>query len=72
MRIGIKPFYSISKSVDRAANPGRSPVEDMGIDHRRLHVAMAQKFLNISDVISVLKQMRSEGMAGAQGFAQTV
>ena len=55
MRIGIKPFYSISKSVERAANPGRATVKYMGIDHRSLHVAMTQKFLDGSDVISVFK-----------------
>jgi hypothetical protein len=32
-----------SKSVDRAANSGRSPIEDIGIDHRRPDVAMDQE-----------------------------
>jgi hypothetical protein len=33
---------------------------------------VAEKFLNISDVISVLKQMRSEGMAGVQEFTEAI
>jgi hypothetical protein len=48
------------KRVNGAANPGRATVKDMGIDHRRFHIAMTQKLLNRSDVISVFKQMRGE------------
>jgi hypothetical protein len=47
----------ISKSVNRAADPGRATVKDMRIDHRSLHVAMAQKFLDGSNVIAILKRM---------------
>ena len=63
MRIRIKPSCSISKSVDRAANPGRATVKDMGIDHRRLHVAVAQKLLDRSDIVTPFQQMGSKGMA---------
>ena len=50
-----------SKSVDRAANAGRSTVEDMGVNHRRFNVAMAQEFLDRSDIVPAFKQMRGEG-----------
>ena len=62
MRIGISSSVMASKSVDRAANSGRSPVEDMGVDHRRLDVAVAQEFLYGSNVIAPFEQVRCEGM----------
>ena len=46
MRINIKTSAVASKPIDRAANPGRAAVKDMGMDHSRLHAAMAQKFLD--------------------------
>jgi hypothetical protein len=46
--------------VDRAANASRSPVENMGVDHYRLHIAMAQKFLDCSDILTAFQQMRRE------------
>jgi hypothetical protein len=32
-----------SKPIDRATDTSRAAVEDMGIDHRRLHVAMLEQ-----------------------------
>ena len=48
--------------VDGAANAGRAPVENMGVDHRRLHIAMTQKLLDCSDVIIPFQQVSCEGM----------
>jgi hypothetical protein len=62
MRIGISSSVMASKSVDRAANSGRSPIEDMGVDHRRLDVAVAQEFLYGSNVIAAFEQVSGEGM----------
>jgi hypothetical protein len=55
MRISIKSSYSISKPVDWAANPGRATVKDMGIDHRRLYVAVTQKFLDGSNIVTAFQ-----------------
>jgi hypothetical protein len=62
MRIGISSSVMASKSVDRAANSGRSPIKDMGVDHRRLDVAVAQEFLNCPNVVAAFEQMRRKGM----------
>jgi len=35
----------------------------MSVDHRRLDVIVAQKFLDGSNVVAALEQVRSEGMA---------
>jgi hypothetical protein len=56
MQIRIKPSCSISKPVEGAATPGRATIRDMGIDHRRLHVTMAQKFLDGLNLEVVLKR----------------
>jgi len=41
-----------SKSIDGAANASRSTVKDMGIDHRRFDIIMAQEFLDRSDIVT--------------------
>ena len=43
---------------------GRSTVEDMGIDHRCLDVAMAQaqESLDRSNIVTALEQVSGEGM----------
>ena len=56
-----------SKSVERAANSGRSTVEHVGMDHRRLHVVMAQKFLYGSNVIATFERVSGEGMLERMG-----
>jgi hypothetical protein len=62
MRIGIITSSIASKSVNRTANARRSTVEDMGIDHRCLDVAMAQEFLDRSNIVTAFEQVRGEGM----------
>lgn len=56
-----------SKPVDRATNPGRPTVEDMGVNHRRLHVAMTQKLLYRSNIVTAFQKVsckrKSECMA---------
>ncbi len=53
MRIGIKPtFITSSEPGNRAANAHRPTVEDMGINHSRLYVLMAQDFLHRPNVVT--------------------
>jgi len=51
-----------SERVDGAADASRSPIENMGVDHHRLYVAMAQKLLDGSNVIATFEQVGGEGM----------
>jgi hypothetical protein len=44
-----------SHSVDRAANSGRPAVKDMGIDHDRLHIALALEFLDGPNIIATFQ-----------------
>jgi len=57
--------------VEGAANASRSPVENMGVDHGRLHIAMTQKLLDRSpacashadrDIVTPFQQVSGEGM----------
>ena len=41
MRIGISSSVTALKSVGRAANSGRAPIEDMDADHCRLDIAVS-------------------------------
>ena len=47
-------------AVGRAADSGRAPVEDVGVDHRRGDIAVAQEFLNGADVVPVFEQVGRE------------
>jgi hypothetical protein len=62
MRIGIITSSIASKSVNRTANARRSTVVDMGIDHRCIDVAMAQEFLDRSNIVSAFEQVSCEGV----------
>ncbi len=43
----------LGEPVDGDANPSRSTVDDMGVYHRGLYLAMAQEFLDRSDIVTV-------------------
>jgi hypothetical protein len=53
----------MSEGIAGAANPHEAAVQDMGVDHRRVHVAMAQKFLNRLDIVTTFEQGRCERIA---------
>ncbi len=36
----------------RAVSPGRTTIQDMDTDHGRLHVAMAEKFLDRAEIVA--------------------
>jgi hypothetical protein len=61
MRISIITSSIASKPVDRAANARRSTVEDMGINHRRLDVAMIQEFQYRSDIVAAFQYASLSG-----------
>jgi hypothetical protein len=48
--------------VDRAPYTGRPAIQDMRVDLRRRDVAVPEQFLNGTDVVPVLEQVRREGM----------
>ena len=50
--MGQHKMFLFLKSIHRAANPGRATVKYMGIDHRSLHVAMAQQFLGGPNIVN--------------------
>ena len=51
-----------SHPVQGTADTRRPSMKDMGVDHRRFHVAMAQQFLNCSNVRAAFKQVCGKGM----------
>ena len=58
-----------SKSVYRTTNACRAAVEDMNIYHRRLDVAMAQEFLDRSNIVPSFEQVSGKGIPiGLSGF----
>lgn len=38
-------------------------IDDVGVDHGCFQILMAEKFLDGSDIVAVLEQVRGEGMA---------
>ena len=58
------------QSVQRAAHPTAALVQDVRVNHGRLHALVAEQFLDGADVVSILEQMGCEGMAqGVTGGA---
>jgi hypothetical protein len=51
-----------SKQVGGAANPGWSAIQNMGTNHGRFHIAVAEQFLNRAAVGALLQQVRGERM----------
>jgi hypothetical protein len=49
-----------SETVHGGVDPFPTPVQHVGIHHRRLHVPMPEQFLNRTDVIAVFQQMRDD------------
>ncbi len=61
----VYPTFCIrqdDETIGRTPNPLASAIQDMGIDHRRFHVTMAQQLLHRSDVVAVLQQVRRKRM----------
>ena len=50
-----------SHSVQRTAHARRLTVEDMGINHGRFDLAIAQQLLNRSDIRVAFEHMRGKG-----------
>jgi hypothetical protein len=49
--------------VDRAFDGSATPVENVCVDHRSPHVAVAQQLLHRAYVVAVFDQVRGEAMA---------
>ena len=58
-----KILLILSKRIYRTAHTGRPAVEDMGVNHRRLHIFMPEKFLDSANIVAALKEMGCERMA---------
>jgi hypothetical protein len=50
-------------SIERATHGERSLVEDVGVDHGRLDILMAQQFLYGANVVAGFEQVGSKGVA---------
>src|ERR1017187_4007067 len=62
----------ISHPVQRAGDAEAAPVQDVGVDHGRRDVAVAEKLLDRADVGAALEKLGREGVAqrvAARGFA---
>lgn len=56
--------------VEGAPNARGAFIEDMGIDHRRLDITVAEEFLHRSDIVPAFYEVRRERMAkGMAGSA---
>ena len=53
----------IPLSVEGASDTESTAVQYVGIDHGRGHVAVAEQFLDGSDVLAGFEQVRREGVA---------
>jgi hypothetical protein len=51
-----------SEPIERAADALQALLEDVGVDHRRLDVLVAQQFLHGADVVPGLEEMDGEAV----------
>jgi len=54
---------STLQGIRRAFHPLPSAIQDIGVDHRDLHVLVPEQFLNGAYVVTCLQQMPRQGMA---------
>ena len=53
--------------VGRAPDAQRASIQDVGVDHRRPDIVVAEQFLNRPDVVPHLQQVGGKGMAQRVG-----
>ena len=51
------------RSVQRTLHSSAASIENVGINHCRPHVLMAQQFLHRPDVVTIFKKMRGKAVA---------
>jgi len=49
--------------IEWALHRESAPIQDMGIDHRGRHTAVAEQLLNGADVVAAFQQVRREAVA---------
>ena len=49
--------------VQRAADGGLSLAEEVGVNHRRPHVSVAEELLHEADVVAAFEQVDGKGVA---------
>ena len=63
VRAGYHAGASHEQSVGWALDAMPASVQDMRVDHRRLHVAMAQQLLDRADIVAGLEEVSREAVA---------
>jgi hypothetical protein len=53
----------IVRLIERAADSQSATIEDVGVDHRRLDVLVAEEFLHRADVVAGFEQVRGKAVA---------
>jgi hypothetical protein len=51
------------QTIGRTPNAQGTPIQDVRVNHRRADIRMAEQFLNRSNIVAVLEQMRRKGVA---------
>ena len=61
-KMAVERWLGLPREIGRATDTSPSPVEDVGVDHRRADVLVSEQFLNRPDIIPVFQEMGSERM----------
>jgi hypothetical protein len=62
----------MGSAVERAAEAVGASVEDVGLDHRRGDVLVAEQLLDCSDVVAALEAVRGEAVSQVWGVTSFV
>ncbi len=52
-----------ARLIQRRVDGQTATLKDMGVDHGGTHVFVAEEFLNSSNIVTILQQMRGEAVA---------
>jgi hypothetical protein len=47
----------VGLDIERTDNPTTTTIQNVGINHCRLHIGMTQKLLHCADVVAVLEEV---------------
>ena len=56
------PAENGSEEIRRAGHASRAPIEHMRVDHRGLHITVAEQLLDRTDVGAPLQEVRCKAM----------
>ena len=66
------PLRRQSEAISRAVDSPTASVQDMGVNHRRAYILVAQQLLDGPDVVTILEEVGGKGTPPRVAAARNV